>query len=655
MFSWPRNLNAISAVTVQELMNTQYQSIHPDDSLRTVIATYQSCKLDTLPVVDNEQKLVGVFPRRRLYDALLECPSLDSPCTPYVVFNPKVNHSDARLDQELLERIMISPIGNVPVQDPMGNLVGMIGKHEYLRETVNMVSQATAFWESAFYAIYDGIIVVDNTGNILSINKSAEEMFGLNYSDVLGKSIDLVLRDLDISDVDFTFSAYLRNKRVINSLPVIITMVPIISMGERIGINIIFQNLSEIEKLAEELEITRNLQSTLAGVLNASENGIIVTGESGEIKYVNQQAAKTFGVPSDRILGKQLNAYIPANVSNRVSKTGLPEVDIFSVAGDGCVISFTPIKDEHEGNKKTLGVVSIMYMNDSHITEEISRKWLSLKKQVKYYRDELEKRRVDRNCFEYMSSTNVHFSRLIREAEKFARSNSTILLTGESGVGKDMLARAIHGASSRANQPFVKVNCAAIPQSLFESELFGYAPGSFTGASKRGKTGYFEQANKGTIFLDEIGEMALTMQAKLLQVIQERQFMRVGGVEPVKVDTRIIAATNRDLRKAVSKGTFRKDLYYRLNVIELRLPPLRERAGDIPRLIEYFVKKYNKILGTHVIGISNEAQEALINYTWPGNIRELENVIERAANYVWEGIIELDYLPNNIKEQLLQE
>lgn len=653
MFTWPKNINAITAVKVQELMNTQYQSIYPDDTLRTVIATYQSCQLDTLPVVDHEQQLVGVFPRRRLYKALLECTSLDDPCTPYIVFNPLVNHSDARLNQELMDRIMVSPIGNVPVLDPNGQLVGMIGKHEYLRESVNMVSQAAAFWESAFHAVHDGIIVVDNSGNVLSFNKSAEEMFGLNLADDLGKNLELVLKELSISGADFSSAPYIRVQQEIKSLPVIITLVPIISKGEQIGINILFQDLSEIEKIAEELDSTRDLQATLAGVLNASENGILVTAESGEIKYANLEASRKIGVSSSRILGKQLQEYIPAYISNRVAKTGLPEVDIFPIGGESCVISFNPIQSENQGYNRIRGVVSTLYMNDSPITEEIARKWLSLKKQVKYYKGELAKRKVDRNCFEYLISEDANFSKVIMEAERFARSNSTILLTGESGVGKDVFARAIHAASSRSKHPFIKVNCAAIPEALFESELFGYVSGSFTGASKRGKAGYFEQAHNGTLFLDEIGEMAMSMQVKLLHAIQERRFMRIGAVEPVDVDTRIIAATNRNLLTAIAKGTFRKDLYYRLNVIELRLPPLRERRSDIPKLIEYFIDKYNEILGTHVTGISKEAQESLVNYDWPGNIRELENVIERAANYVFEGLIEIDYLPADLREKVL--
>jgi transcriptional regulator with PAS, ATPase and Fis domain len=250
-----------------------------------------------------------------------------------------------------------------------------------------------------------------------------------------------------------------------------------------------------------------------------------------------------------------------------------------------------------------------------------------------------------------MVSFNPAFKEFKKEAQFIARSTSTVLLTGESGVGKDMFARGLHEASPRAEGPFIKVNCVSIPESLFESELFGYAPGSFTGALKSGKIGYFERANNGTIFLDEIGDMPLSIQVKLLQVLQEKEFTRVGGTEKQKVDVRIIAATNRDLREAIANKTFREDLFYRLNVIEFHLPPLRERPEDVIPLAESFIQKYNAILGSKVTGIQEPAKNALQKHNWPGNIRELENAIERAANYVWEGEISIDNLPAQVRRE----
>jgi nitrogen regulation protein NR(I) len=214
--------------------------------------------------------------------------------------------------------------------------------------------------------------------------------------------------------------------------------------------------------------------------------------------------------------------------------------------------------------------------------------------------------------------------------ERVADTPTTVLLTGESGTGKELVARALHAHSSRSDKPFIKVNCAAIPKELIESELFGYERGAFTGAVSS-KPGRFELANGGTLFLDEIGEIPVEMQVKLLRALQESEFERVGGIKTIHVDVRLVAATNRDLKKLLASGSFREDLFYRLNVVPIRLPALRERAGDIPALAEHFLAKFNERLKKHVTAVDADALEALADYAWPGNIRELENVIERAV------------------------
>jgi nitrogen regulation protein NR(I) len=228
--------------------------------------------------------------------------------------------------------------------------------------------------------------------------------------------------------------------------------------------------------------------------------------------------------------------------------------------------------------------------------------------------------------------------------ERVADTPTTVLITGESGTGKELVARALHEHSSRRDKPFIKVNCAAIPKELIESELFGYERGAFTGAVSS-KPGRFELANGGTLFLDEIGEIPIEMQVKLLRALQESEFERVGGIKTIRVDVRLVAATNRDLKKLIAAGTFREDLFYRLNVVPMRLPALRERADDIPLLVEHFLAKFNGRLKKHVVGLEPEALEALRAYGWPGNIRELENVVERAVLFCDTQTIRRDDLP----------
>lgn len=230
-------------------------------------------------------------------------------------------------------------------------------------------------------------------------------------------------------------------------------------------------------------------------------------------------------------------------------------------------------------------------------------------------------------------------------ARRVSKSPSTVLIQGESGTGKELIAHAIHGASPRKDQAFIRVNCAAIPKDLLEAELFGYVEGAFTGAKKGGKLGKIKLAHKGTIFLDEVGDMPIEMQMKLLRVLQEREVEKLGGNEIEKVDIRVIAATNKDLQQMVVEGEYRKDLYYRLNVVNIFMPPLREHPQDIPILAGELIDKLNIDLGTAVTGVSPEVETLLLSYHWPGNVRELENVLERAMNVIEGSVIELKDLP----------
>jgi DNA-binding NtrC family response regulator len=231
--------------------------------------------------------------------------------------------------------------------------------------------------------------------------------------------------------------------------------------------------------------------------------------------------------------------------------------------------------------------------------------------------------------------------------DRVADTPSTVLITGESGTGKELVAKALHENSSRLGGPFIKINCAAIPKTLMESELFGYEKGAFTGATSS-KPGRFELADTGTLFLDEIGEIPVEMQVKLLRAIQESEFERVGGIKTIKVDVRLITATNRDLEHEIRQGNFREDLYYRLNVVPLRIPPLRERGRDIPLLVEHIIKKFNERLGKSVEGIASDALETLARHRWPGNIRELENVLERTMLFCMSPQIELADIPAEV-------
>lgn len=638
------SLNSNNRLTVGQMMNKNFKVLHFEDSLRTVINYYQNYKISTLPVVDEYENLIGVFPRKRLFKALLENSNLDRPCGPYMVNNPVFVTVDRTYDEySLVLRVTKSQVDNVVVLDHSNKVAGMIGTAEYLHESLNFINASSAMLESLFRVNNEGIIITDKESRILRINPAAERMFQLNFYKDKGKNLKEILPEIIISD-----ELYIGLKGTIRSLPVVINQVPIIENGDQIGTSFAFLDISDIEKIAQELEIVKGLQSTIDGVLNAASDGVFVSDISGTVKYVNERACKLVSQTSEQIIGKPIQGLLQTESTIKIAKSGSAEVDSYNINGKKCIVSHIPFRKSNDTDAEITGIISTVYLNDNAVTEEIARKWFFLNQQVQYYRDELEKRSTVSSRFDQVVTNNPEFKKIKKEAIFIARSSSTVLLTGESGVGKDMFARGIHEASPRAKCPFVKVNCVSIPETLFESELFGYAPGSFTGALKNGKSGYFERANTGTIFLDEIGDIPLAIQAKLLQVLQEKEFVRVGGTSKQNVDVRIITATNRDLREAVAKKTFREDLYYRLNVIEFHLPPLRERSEDIIPLAEVFIEKYNRILGSKVTGISEQAKKALQNYSWLGNIRELENAIERAANYAWDGEIGIDNLPGQI-------
>ncbi len=261
---------------------------------------------------------------------------------------------------------------------------------------------------------------------------------------------------------------------------------------------------------------------------------------------------------------------------------------------------------------------------------------------------ELKEQLIERYKFDEIVSTSHDMEEALNLAGRVATSNATVLLRGESGTGKELVARAIHYHSPRANFPLIKVNCAALPETLLESELFGHEKGAFTGATAK-RIGRFEAADKGTVFLDEIGELTPGMQVKLLRVLQEREFERLGGGRTIKVDVRVIAATNRDLEKAMGEGKFREDLYYRLNVVSVVIPPLRERKEDVPELLDHFIEKYSHVNRKKISGVSAEARDILMRYSYPGNVRELENIVERAVVLSKGGTVTSADLPLHLR------
>jgi transcriptional regulator with PAS, ATPase and Fis domain len=368
----------------------------------------------------------------------------------------------------------------------------------------------------------------------------------------------------------------------------------------------------------------------------------IVINKQGIICFMSRFSKRLIGIDPDEAVGKHIKDVIKETRLHEILKDGKARIaDLLNIAGKQQVISRIPLKDLHG---RILGAVGKGVLNEAVKVAELSKRIEVMDGQLQYYQKQVS----DLKGGARIVGRSAAIARMKENALLAAKSNASVLMTGESGTGKEVVAFFIHQNSSRASGPFIRVNCASIPRELFESELFGYEGGAFTGARSQGKPGKFELANKGTILLDEIGEMPRPMQAKLLRVLQEHTVDRLGGTNPIPADFRLIAATNRDLQDMVRKGDFRMDLFYRINILSIHAPRLADIREDIPLLAAHLIGLLNEEMGWGASAISPEAMEELKNYDWPGNVRELRNVIERAMIIAKERLIRPEDLPERI-------
>lgn len=418
----------------------------------------------------------------------------------------------------------------------------------------------------------------------------------------------------------------------------------VIEMVRFLESDFIMNEASEIHGVDKLLHENALMQERLQMILESVQDGICVVDRSGEVTYVNPSYLRIVHKTPEMVVGQ--NVFETAADGNRcaVLRSGIARIGSIRHKKDGTTIvaNVNPIFVDGE----IAGVVSVI--KDITEIQTLMERLSQVSAKAEYLEQELLRTKKTAQAFANYIGKSGKVVDVLALASKAADSSANVLIRGESGTGKEVIAEGIHYASGRRRGPFIRVNCGAIPGALLESELFGHEKGAFTGAVRR-KLGKFELANHGTIFLDEIGELDKNLQVKLLRVLQQKEFDRVGGEETIHVDVRIIAATNRDLEAMVREGTFRDDLYYRLNVIPIILPPLRDRPDDIPLLVEHFIEKISKENKKDVRGITPDAMQMFMHYRWPGNVRELENVIERVITLMDTDLITAAMLPSYIK------
>ncbi|MBC7075164.1 MAG: sigma 54-interacting transcriptional regulator [Syntrophomonadaceae bacterium] len=486
--------------------------------------------------------------------------------------------------------------------------------------------------QAIFESSFDGLYITDGEGYTLKLNKAFERITGVTAEECMGRNMADLVKDGIFSRSGTLLALEKRHPvtitlQVRTGKTVLVTSTPVFDEAGNIILVVTnvrdLTELTELERKLENVEVLR--QKELNAIFESSYDGLYITDGQANTLRLNKAFERITGVGAEECVGRNMADLVREGIFSRsgsllaIEKREPVTITLEVRSGKTVLVTSNPIFDD-DGN------IALVVTNVRDITElnELQSKLEHLEGLSRAYQAELYELKQSPKC---IAQSRV-MKDLLRLITQVAPVDSTILIQGESGVGKEVIADLLHSISNRKNKPFIKVNCAAIPHNLLESELFGYEPGAFTGASKSGKKGMFEIAHEGMLFLDEIGEMPLELQVKLLRVLQDNRITRIGGTQPIDVNVRVIAGTNRNLQDMVALEQFRKDLYYRLNVVPITVPPLRDRREDIPVLSKYFLDMFNRKYKLNK-KLASDVVAYFMTYDWPGNVRELENLIER--------------------------
>lgn len=632
---------------MKDIMTRSFESLSPDDDLCRVARLFRETRLEALPVTDaRDGNLIGIMTKANLYDATASGMAPDKPIRGLYSTDILKLSEDLSYD-EVKEIVRTSHAGNAVVVDDRNEVKGVFTKAGWIMAMLKRETQLNSDLNAILQTMHNGLIAIDGNSRIIEINKAAQKALSVEAAQALERKVTELLPGLQLDAVlekGLPSIGYLYSARDISLL---CNITPITREDRITGAIIVFQDVTDLMLIITELESVTKLNRTLQSVMNLAYDGIIVVDEKGLLSMVNKAAESFLRRNADLIVGKPVEEVIENSRIRQVLKTGVPEINHLQfIRGVPYVVSSLPIIRKGQ----VVGAVGKILFRNLDEVKDLARKLANVDREVPFPGREDRAAPLSDGDFDHIVTADPAFRQIIDEAAIVSRGTSNILITGESGTGKELIAQAIHKNSSSRNGPLVKVNCAAIPDSLMESEFFGYTPGAFTGAHRSGKKGKLAMADGGTLFLDEIGDMPLFLQSKLLRVVQDKSFEPVGSNKSQKIDVRFIAATNQDIEGMVAQGGFRSDLFYRLNVIHLHIPPLRERRQDISLLVQYFLEKYNRIFGTCVRDIMPEVREIFLDHDWPGNVRELENVIERGINFARGTAIEKQDLPLYLRD-----
>ena len=502
-----------------------------------------------------------------------------------------------------------------------------------------------------FDSTHNGVSIIDETGIVIVYNRAAGMMLDKDPDEMLGRFIGDVFPNAwdDMKTILKTGASQIGKKITLGNSTVVANRTPIFENQHVVGVISVFQDISEYENIAHQLESYKKFNTQLNAIINSSFDGLWICDHEGKVVRINKASETINGIKSDQIAGKRMETLIREGIIDRSvtlevlkNRTGVTIIQNLK-NGKQILVTGNPVFDDH-------GEISLVVVNERDITNlnKLRNDLEETKALASRYRSELSLMDKQASLLSEAVIRSEIMHKVISRSMKVAQVDSTVLIQGETGVGKGFFARLIHRASPRNAGPFIRVDCGAIPETLIESELFGYEKGAFTGARAEGKPGLFELAEGGTLFLDEIGDLPINVQVKLLRFLEENSIIRVGGISIREVDARVIAATHRNLEEMVKKGEFRKDLFFRLNVVPIHIPPLRERIEDIPPLINFFLNDLNHKHSTEKT-ILPRAIDCLCQYPFSGNIRELSNLVERVVVLTQDQNIHMEDLPSHIR------
>lgn len=615
------NIIIKSSLKIKDFMRHNPSILNTHAPLRSAAEIIVNSKIDGVPIVDDSGCMVGLVTKTLVLREMLAGTDLEIPVSQIMI--TKVISTGPEED---VARLITVNVGNLPVVRE-GKVIGIVTLSDTIRAYFSSLMTLREELNTIIDSTHNGILTVNDEGKVILINKAAEDFLGLMREAVVGQPVSKVFPQSRMLEILKTGRADFGWKIVYGDRVFISNQTPVVSSGQIIGAVAVFQDISELELISEELNYTKQMKEELDAIIESSFDGIHVTDGGGKTLHVNRAFSRITGRTHGELMGISVQELVEEGIYSQpptsmvLSRRGPVTFSQISRPGNTVMITANPVFDKQ-------GSLFRVVINARDMTElDILKNQLEQAQNLtRHLREKLDKFNLaDQYVIRSQKSRD-----LVDLCIRLGQVDATVLIQGESGVGKEITAQIIHSNSTRQSRPMISVNCAAIPEALLESELFGYAAGAFTGASKNGKPGIFETAHEGTLFLDEIAELPLNLQAKLLRAIQEKEITRVGSNSPITVDVRLIAATNRDLREMVQLKEFRKDLFYRLNVVPVVVPPLRERKAEIPFFVAHFLNKFNARYGFYK-NIDERAIKDLMEYHWPGNVRELENLIERVV------------------------